>query len=69
LPDTPPRTIVPSLIAAVLEAVRVTVPGLVGLAGVNEAVTPAGKPLTDKLTGLLKPFIPVTVTVALALLP
>ena len=39
------------------------------LAGLNDAVTPAGRPLTVSATELLKLFIPVTVTVLLPLPP
>ena len=69
LPDVAVTMTVPEPVVAVPAAVKVNVPGLSGLAGVDEAVTPAGKPLNDKPTGLLKPLIAVTVTVPLVLLP
>ena len=59
---------VPEPAAAVGAAVRVKVPGLVGLAGVNDAVTPARRPLNDRFTASLKPLVPVTVTIAPPLL-
>ena len=31
--------------------------------GLKEAVTPEGRPLTERLTGELKPFVGLTVTV------
>src|SRR5665213_1795911 len=54
---------------AVLAAVRVKVLVPVVLAGLNNAVTPAGKPLTVRPTAPLKVLIPVTVTVLLSLPP
>jgi hypothetical protein len=68
LPDVAVIMIVPEPVA-VPAAIKVTVPGLSGLAGVDEAVTPAGKPLNDKPTVLSKPLIAVTVTAPLVLLP
>jgi hypothetical protein len=49
-------------------AVNVAVLVVVVLPGLNDAVTPAGKPDADKLTLPLKPFCGVTVTVTLPLL-
>jgi hypothetical protein len=37
--------------------------------GLNDAVTPLGKPDADKVTPLLKPFRGVTVIVVVPLLP
>ena len=55
--------------AAVLAAVRVTVLVVAVALGLNEAVTPAGKPEADKLTLPLKPNCGVTVMVFVPLLP
>src|SRR5258707_13238628 len=49
---------------AVLLAVSVNVLVLVVLLGLNDAVTPLGRPDADKLTLPLKPFCGVTVMVA-----
>jgi hypothetical protein len=54
---------------AVLAAVRVNVLVPVVLAGLNDAVTPAGKPEATRFTRPLKPLIPDTVRVPLPLLP
>ena len=48
---------------AVADAVSVNVLVLVVLVGLKKGVTPLGRPETDKLTGLLKPFCDVTVIV------
>src|SRR5260370_42285022 len=53
----------------VLVAVNVNVLVFVAFAGLNEAVTPAGRPDADRLTLLLKPFSGLTVIVFAALLP
>jgi hypothetical protein len=50
-------------------AVRVSVLVVVAELGLNEAVTPLGKPEADKLTLLLNPLCGVTVTVLVPLLP
>jgi hypothetical protein len=39
------------------------------LLGLNDALTPAGRPDTDKLTFPLKPFCGVTVTLLVPLAP
>jgi hypothetical protein len=49
--------------AAVLLAVSVSVLVLVGLLGLNAAVTPRGKPVAERLTLALNPFSGVTVMV------
>jgi hypothetical protein len=74
LPETPVTVtgIVP--VVAVLLAVNVNVLllGVLLLAvllGLNEAVTPLGRPDADKLTLLLKPFCGVTVIVLAPLPP
>ena len=56
-------------VAAVLLVVSVNVLVLVVLVGLNDAVTPLGKPDTDKLTWALKPFCGVTVIVLAPLAP
>jgi len=58
---------VPSV--AVLLAVKVSVLVLAVLLGLNDAVTPAGRPEADKLTLLLKPFCGVTAMVLAPLAP
>ena len=63
LPDTPVTATVTVPVAAVLLAVSVKVLLLAVLLGLNEAVTPLGRPVADKLTLLLKPFNGVTVMV------
>ena len=63
LPDTPVTVTVTVPVAAVLLAVSVKVLLLAVLLGLNEAVTPLGRPVADKLTLLLKPFNGVTVMV------
>jgi hypothetical protein len=56
-------------VAAVLPAASVNVLVLAVLLGLNEAVTPLGRPDADKLTLLLKPFCGVTVMVLALLAP
>ena len=56
-------------VAAVLLAVSVNVLVLVVLLGLNDAVTPLGKPDADKLTLALKPFCGVTIIVLAPLAP
>jgi hypothetical protein len=55
--------------AAALEAVRVRTLVLLVEAGLNDAVTPAGRPLALSATGPLKLLMPVTVTVLVPLAP
>ena len=55
--------------AAVLLAVRVNTLVVDVLLGLKDAVTPAGRPDTDKLTLPVKPFSGVTVTVLVPLAP
>jgi len=69
LPDEPVTVTVTVPIAAVLLAVSVNVLVLVVLLGLNDAVTPPGKPDADKLTLPLKPFCGVTVMVLAPLAP
>jgi hypothetical protein len=54
---------------AVFATVRVRMLDVVALAGLNDAVTPAGKPLALRATEPLKLLMPVTVTVLLPLVP
>jgi hypothetical protein len=68
-PDVPVMVTVTVPVAAVPLAVSVNVLVLVVLLGLNNAVTPLGKPDADKLTLLLKPFCGVTVMVLAPLLP
>ena len=61
--DAPVMVTVAGPIVAVLLAVSVSVLALVVLPGLNDAVTPAGKPDADRLTLPLKPFCGATVMV------
>jgi len=56
-------------VAAVLPALNVRVLVFVVLAGLNDAVTPLGKPEAARLTLLLKPFCGTTVMVVAPLVP
>jgi len=56
-------------VAAVLLAVSVNVLVVAVLLGLNDAVTPLGRPAADKLTLPLKPFCGVTVMVLAPLVP
>ena len=56
LPEVPVTVTVTVPVAAVLLAVSVNVLVLVVLPGLNEAVTPIGRPEADKLTLPLKPL-------------
>lgn len=67
--DVPVMVTLATPMAAVLLAVNVNVLVFVALAGLNEAVTPAGRPEADRLTLLLKPFSGLTIIVFAALLP
>src|SRR5229473_2339672 len=69
LPDTPVTVTVTVPVVAVLLAVKVSVLLLAVLLGLNEAVTPLGRPEADKLTLLLKPFNGVTVIVLRPFVP
>jgi hypothetical protein len=69
LPEVPVTVTVTVPVAAVLLAVSVNVLVLVVLLGLNEAVTPPGRPEADRLTLPLKPFCGVTVTVLVPLVP
>jgi hypothetical protein len=69
LPEVPVMVTATVPVAAVLLAasVNVLVPGV--LTGLNDAVTPLGRPDADKLTLLLKPFSGLTVTMLVSLAP
>ena len=56
-------------VVAVLLAVSIRALELVVLMGLNDAVTPLGRPDADKLTLLLKPFCGATVMVLVPLAP
>jgi hypothetical protein len=68
-PDAPVMVTEAVPVVAVLLAVSVNVLVLVVLLGLNDAVTPAGRPDADKLTLPLKPFCGVTVMVLVPLAP
>ena len=69
LPDMPVTVTVAAPVAAVLLAVSVNVLVLAVLLGLNDAVTPLGRPDADKLTLPVKPFCGVTVMVLAPLAP
>ena len=68
-PDAPERVTVTVPVAAVLLAASVNALVPAVLLGLNDAVTPLGKPDADKLTLLLKPPCGVTVMVLVPLVP
>jgi hypothetical protein len=69
LPDAPLTVTVYVPSAAELLELKVTVLVELVLAGLKFAVTPRGSPETARLTVPLKPFVPSTVTVAVASAP
>ena len=69
LADVPVTVTVTVPVAAVLPAVSVKVLVLAVLLGLNDAVTPLGRPEADKPTLPLKPFCGVTVMVLAPLAP
>ena len=69
LPDEPVTVTVTVPVVAVLLAVSVNMLVLAVLLGLNDAVTPLGRPDADKLTLLPKPFWGVTVMVLAPLAP
>jgi hypothetical protein len=69
VPETPVTVSVKVPVAAVLPAVRVSVLEEVALVGLKLAVTPEGRPLTDRLTDPEKPFTGFTVTVLVPIFP
>lgn len=69
LPEVPVMMTLTVPVAAVLLAVRVRVLVEVVLLGLNDALTPLGKPDADKLTLPLNPFCGVMVIVLVPLAP
>jgi len=69
LPDVPVTVTVAVPVAAVLLAVRVSVLEPVAGFGLNEAVTPPGRPEAERLTLPLKPFWALIVMVLVPLAP
>ena len=69
LPDEPVTVTVTVPVVAVLLAVSVNMLVLAVLLGLNEAVTPLGRPDADKLTLPLKPPCGMTVMVLAPLVP
>jgi hypothetical protein len=69
LADEPVTVTVTVPVAAVLLAVSVNVLVLAVLLGLNDAVTPLGRPDAERLTLPLKPFCGVTVMVLAPLAP
>ena len=69
LPDVPFTVTVTAPVVAALPAVSVNVLVLVVLRGLNDAVTPLGRPDADKLTLPLKPLCGTTVMVLAPLAP
>jgi hypothetical protein len=69
LPEVPVMVTVTVPIAAVPPAASVNVLVLAVLPGLNDAVTPLGRPDADKLTLPLKPFCGVTLMVLAPLAP
>ena len=67
--DEPVTVTVTVPVVAVLLAVKFSVLVLVVLLGLSEAVTPAGRPETDKLMVPLKPFSRLTLMVLAPLDP
>jgi len=63
LPDVPVIVTVAGPTVAVLDAVRVSVLLVVAVAGLKDAVTPAGRPLAERETDPLKLLSGVTVMV------
>ena len=69
MPAEPVTFTVAVPVVAVVLAVSVNVLVFVVLLGLNDAVTPLGKPDADKLTLLLKPFCGLTVMVLVPVAP
>jgi hypothetical protein len=68
-PEVPVMVTVADAAAAVLVATSVKVLVVSVLMGLNDAVTPAGNPDTERLTALLKPCSGLTVIVLAPLVP
>lgn len=69
LPEVPVMVTVEEPVAAVLLAVSVSVLELVDDVGLNDAVTPLGRPVAVNDTLPVNPFTSVTEMVSVALLP
>jgi len=69
LPETPVMVTVAVPVVAVLPALSVRVLVFVVLVGLNDAVTPLGKPEADRLTLPLKPFCGLIVMVLVPAAP
>jgi len=69
LPDVPVIVTVTVAVVAVLLAASVNALVMVAGFGLNDALTPLGRPEADKLTLPLKPFCGVTVIVLVPVLP
>ena len=69
LPEEPLMVTVEVPVVAVPLALSVKVLLLAVLPGLNEALTPAGRPEADKVTFPLKPFCGVTITLLVPLAP
>jgi len=66
VPEVPVTVIVDEPTVAVLDAVKVSTLLLVVVDGLNDAVTPVGRPLAVRATAPVKPLMSVT---AMALVP
>ena len=69
LPEVPVIVTVAAPAVAVFATVSVRMLDVVALAGLNDAVTPAGRPLAARFTELLKLLMPVIAMVLLPLVP
>jgi len=69
VPDVPVIVTVALPVVAVLLAVSVNVLVVAVLLGLNDAVTPLGRPEADRLTLPVKPFCGLTVIVLEPLVP
>ena len=69
MPDVPVIVTVALPVVAVLLAVSVNVLVVAVLLGLNDAVTPLGRPEADRLTLPVKPFCGLTVIVLEPLVP
>src|ERR1700693_558372 len=69
VPHVPVTVICVALTTAELAADRVSVLAVVIVAGLNDAVTPAGKPVTPNTTGPLKPPCGTTLNAVLPVAP
>jgi len=69
LPEVPVMVMVDVDVTAELLAVSVSMLAVATVAGLNDAVTPAGRPDAVRFTEPVKPFCPLIVIVLLALVP